>query len=374
MSGFLAVMRKEFRHVLRDPWALGGTTLGTAALMILLSYAISADIEHIPIAVMDGDHTSQSRAYVQRFINDKFFDVRCWMQSHEEAVEWVRADRVKGAIVVPAGFAEALRQGELAPVQVIADGTEPNIALQITGNAEALSGGYSVALLEQRLERAGADVERASPFEFRVRTLYNPELREINGFLPGLMAIVLAFPALSAALSLVREREQGSLEGLLSTPIRRIQLLAGKAVPYLCIGLFDILVLTSTGVFLFGVPFRGRLLDLMLLSTLFLMANLGIGLLISSVLRTQMAALIVGGLMFMMPLTQSGLVAPLYTLPPDAQMQAMIWPATHYIIIARAIFLKGVGVRALAFHGLFLLALALLLNGLAVWRFKKKVA
>jgi ABC-2 type transport system permease protein len=375
MSGFLAVMRKEFRHVLRDPWALAGTTLGTVVLMVLLAYAISADIEHIPIAVMDGDRTPQSRAYVQRFVNDAFFDVRYWACSHAEAVEWVRADRVKGAIVIPAGFAEALQQGRPAPVQIVADGTEPNIALQIAGNAEALSSGYSVDLLEQRLSRAGVDVEESmAPFEFRVRTLYNPELRELNAFLPGLMAIVLAFPALSAALSLVREREQGSLESLLSTPIRRVQLLAGKAAPYLIIGLLDILVLTGTGVFLFGVPFRGRLFDLVLLSTFFLMANLGIGLLISSVLRTQMAALIVGGLMFMMPLTQSGLVAPLYTLPPDAQMQAMIWPATHYIIITRGIFLKGVGVRGLVFHGLFLLALAVLLNGLALWRFKKRVA
>jgi len=374
MGGFLAVMRKEFRHVLRDPWALAGTTLGTVVLMILLAYAISADIERIPIAVMDGDRTPQSRAYVQRFVNDAFFDVRYWARSHAEAVEWVRADKVKGAIVIPAGFAEALQQGRRAPVQIVADGTEPNIALQIAGNAEALSGGYSVDLLEQRLSRAGVDAEGASPFEFRVRTLYNPELRELNAFLPGLMAIVLAFPALSAALSLVREREQGSLESLVSTPIRRVQFLAGKAAPYLIIGLLDILVLAGTGVFLFGVPFRGRLFDLMLLSTFFLLANLGIGLLISSVLRTQMAALIVGGLMFMMPLTQSGLIAPLYTLPPDAQMQAMIWPATHYIIIARSIFLKGVGVQALMFHGLFLLALALLLNGLAMWRFRKKVA
>ena len=258
-------------------------------------------------------------------------------------------------------------------MQVIADGTEPNIAQQIAGNAEALSGGYSIDLLEKRLSRAGVDTNHASPLEFRVRTRYNPGLREINAFLPGLMAIVLAFPALSAALSLVREREQGSLESLISTPIRRFQLLAGKATPYLLIGLLDVLVLTGAGVFLFGVPFRGHLVDLVLLSTLFLMANLGIGLLVSSVLRTQMAALIVVGLMFMMPLTQSGLVAPLYTLPPDAQMQAMIWPATHYIIIARGIFLKGVGVQALMLHGFFLLILAVLLNGLAMWRFKKKV-
>jgi ABC-2 type transport system permease protein len=374
MGCFLAVVRKEFRHVLRDPWALAGTTLGTVVLMVLLSYAISADIKQIPIAVFDGDRTPQSRSYVRRFINDAFFDVRYWAESHEEALEWVQSNQVKGAIIIPAGFAETLQQGRQAPVQVVADGTEPNIALQITGNAEALSGDYSVDLLKQQLSQAGRDVKEVLPFEFRVRTLYNPEIREINAFLPGLMSIVLAFPALSAALSLVREREQGSLESLVSTPIRRVQLLAGKAAPYLIIGLLDILILTSTGVFLFGVPFRGRLFDLMLLSTFFLMANLGIGLLISSLLRTQMAALIVGGLMFMMPLTQSGLIAPLYTLPPDAQMQAMIWPATHYIIIARSIFLKGGGVQALMFHGLFLLGLALLLNGLAMWRFKKKVA
>lgn len=375
MSGFLAVMCKEFRHVLRDPYALAGATLGTVLLMVLMSYAISADIEHIPIAVYNGDLSPQSRAYVQGFINDTFFDVAHWAQSDAEAREWVRADRVKGAIIIPAGFAEALQQGEQAPVQIVADGTEPNIALQITGNAEALSTSFSVELLEQRLTRAGlASGSETLPLEFRVRTLYNPEHRELNAFLPGLMSIVLAFPALYAGLSLVREREQGSLEGLLSTPIRRYQFLAGKSLPFLLIGLLDILLLTWTGVLLFDVPFRGRLVDLMLLSALFLLANLGVGLLIASLLRTQMATLIVGGLMFMLPLTQSGLMAPLYAMSEDARMQAMIWPATHYIIIARGIFLKGVGVRALTFHAAVLLASGLLLNGLAVWRFRKKVA
>ena len=187
MGGFLAVIRKEFRHVLRDPWALAGTTLGTALLMILLAYAISADIEHIPIAVYDGDHSLQSRAYVQCFVNETFFDVRYWAQSDTEAREWVQAGRVKGAIIVPSGFAEALQQGERAVVQIVADGTEPNIALQITDNAESLSAGFSVELLEQRLDRAGLLAgERRSPLEFRVRTLYNPEQRELNTFLPGL--------------------------------------------------------------------------------------------------------------------------------------------------------------------------------------------
>jgi ABC-2 type transport system permease protein len=375
MRRFLAVMRKEFRHVLRDPWLLTWATVGTVLMMVLMAYAVSADIEHIPVAVYDADLSPQSRAFVQRFVNETFFHVARWASSDAEAREWVRADRVKGAIIIPAGFAAALRQGERAPVQIIADGSDPNTALQITGNAEALAAGYSVELLDQYLDRAApGSAHDASPLQFQVRTLYNPELRELNAFLPGLMSIVLAFPALSAALSLVREQEQGSMEGLLSTPIRRFQLLAGKAIPYLFIGLLDILILTGTGVFLFDVPFRGCLADLILLSSLFLLANLGVGLLISTLLHTQMAVLIVGGLMFMLPLTQSGLLTPLYAMSPDARLQAMIWPATHYVIIARSIFLKGAGVQALMFHGLALLASGVLLNGLAVFRFKKKLA
>jgi ABC-2 type transport system permease protein len=343
--------------------------------MVLLATAVSGDIEHIPIAVVDADHSPQSRAYLQRFVNDPFFDVQRWAENAGEARESVRSGQARGAIIVPDGFASAIQRGERALVQVIADGTEPNIALQITGNAEALSASYSVTVLEQRLARAGlAAGDTPLPLEFRVRTLYNPNLRELNAFLPGLMGVVLAFPALYAGLSLVREREQGSLEGLLSTPVRRHHLLIGKAAPYFCIGLLDILVLAWTAAHLFGVPFRGRMIDLLLLSSLFMLANLGIGLLIASLLHTQMATLIVGGLIFMMPLTQSGLVSPLFAMTSSARMQAMLWPATHYIIIARGIFLKGVEIQALMSHGLFLLGMGILLNGLAVWRFRKKMA
>jgi ABC-2 type transport system permease protein len=375
VSGFLAIVRKEFRHVLRDPYSLVGTTVGTVLVMVLMSFAMSADIEHIPIAVYDASRTPQSRAYVQRFVNDAFFDVEAWARSDEEARRWVWTDRVKGAIIIPADFATRLQAGEPATVQVVADGTEPNIALQITGNVEALSTGYSIELLEERLARAGREVEgSAALLDFRVRTLYNPEQRELNTFLPGLMSIVLAFPALYAGLSLVREREQGSLEGLLSTPVRRYQLLAGKALPYLVIGLFDILVLTLVGQLLFDVPFRGSLFDLTVLSALFLLANIGVGLLVASLLRSQMATLIVGGLLFMLPLTQSGLITPLYSMSAEARIQALIWPATHYIIITRSIFLKGVGIAALTVHALFLLAAGLLLSGLAILIFRKKIA
>jgi ABC-2 type transport system permease protein len=375
MSCLMAVARKEFRHVLRDPYVLGGVLVGTVLLLVLISWAVSADIEGIPIALYDGDLTPASRAYVRRFVNEPFFHVARWASSAEEARAHLRANRVRGVIIVQAGFAEALQQGKSAPVQIIADGTEPSIAMQIAGQAEALSMAHAAALLAQRLEGAGVAVdEAASPLELRVRTLYNPTNRELNAFLPGMIGFVLALPAMYAGLSLVKEREEGSLESLLSTPIQRHQLIIGKAIPYLAMGLIDTLILTGVAVLLFGVPFRGSLVHLLLLSSLFLLCNIGLSMLIASMLRTQMAALIVNGLAMMVPLTQSGMITPLYTMTPDGRMQALMWPVTHYIVITRGLFLKGVGLEILMGHTLYLMASALILSGLAVWRFKKKLA
>jgi ABC-2 type transport system permease protein len=375
MSSILSVMRKEFRHMLRDPLALVTVTFGATLLMVLMAYTFSADIKDVPIVVADGDRSLQSRAYLGHFANDAFFSVVHWASSYEEAREWVRSGRVHAAVVVPSGFAEAMLRGDQSRVQILVNGIDPTVAQQIVGNAEAISANYSVELLEQRLTRAGFSFDDESPpFEFRVRALFNPDLKEVNSVLPGLMAIVLAMPALSAALSLAREREQGSLEGLMATPIRRYQLLIGKVVPYLLLGLLDIFLFTMAGLVVFGVPFQGSVVDLVAASGLFLLANVGIGLFISSLVRSQMAALIIAGFLFMMPpINEAGIFHPLYAMPPDAQMQAMIWPSTHYVAIARGIFLKGTGLLTFAFDALFLLGMGVVFNGLAVWRLKKKL-
>jgi ABC-2 type transport system permease protein len=376
VSALLSVMRKEFRHMLRDIWTLAGVTLGAVLLVVLMAYTFSADVENVPVTALDGDHSPQSRAYLQSFANDRFFDLKYRALSHQQARQQVTSGQAHAAIIVPPGFAQAVLRGEQIPVQIIVDGTEPNTAHQVLGNAEALSARFSVELLEERLVRAGlASNNTFSPFELRIRTLYNPNLQEVNSVLPGLMAIVLAMPALSAALSLAREKEQGTLEGLMATPVRRYQLLIGKVVPYLLIGLLDIFLFTLIGRVIFDIPFRGRLGDLVLFSGFFLLANLGIGLLIASLVRTQMAALLIAGLIFVMPpINEAGIFYPLYAMPPDARVQSTLWPATHYVIIARGLFLKGVGPEILMPDGLYLLVFGLLLNSLAVWRLKKKLA
>lgn len=376
MNCLLSVMRKEFRHMLRDPWVLVIVTVGAVVLLTLMAYTFSIDIKDVPIVVVDGDCSPQSRAYLRRFANDDFFDVTYGASSHGEARRFVESGKARAAILVPPGFAQATLEGDRVSVLVIVDGSEPNTAHRVLGNAEALSASFSVELLEGRLIRAGlvSDVD-SLPLEFRVRALYNPNLKEVNSILPGLMAIILAMPALSAALSLAREREQGSLEGLMSTPIRRYQLLAGKVAPYLLIGLLDIFLFTLVGTVAFRVPFRGHLVDLVFFSGLFLLANMGVGLLVASIVRTQMAALVVAGVFFLMPpINESGIFYPLYAMSADSRTQALIWPATHYVTIARGIFLKGVGAEILMSDGLYLLACGLLLNGLAVWRLRKKLS
>jgi ABC-2 type transport system permease protein len=376
MNSILSVMRNEFRHMLRDPWLLTTITVGAVLLIVLMSYTLSADVEHVPIAVVDNDRSAQSRAYLQAFIRDDFFDLVYWSLSPEEALERLRLGDAHGAIIVPAGFASAILRGEKAVVQIVVDGTEPNVAEQVLGNAKALSANYSIELLEKQLDRAGlASGHETQTLEFRMQALYNPSLEEINSILPGLMALSLSMPTISAALSLAREKEEGTLESLMATPIRRYQLLIGKVIPYLLVGLLDVLLFVGIGLVAYGVPFRGHLADLIIFSGLFLLANLGISLLISSLVHTQMAALVIAGFVLTLPvINESGLFHPLYAMPPDARMQALFWPATHYVAITRGIFLKGVGARVLLPHGLFLLAFGLVLNALAVWRFKKKFA
>ena len=375
MNCFLSIMRKEFRHILRDPWMLVIVTVGAALLMVLLAYTFSADIENIPLAVWDGDRSPQSRAYLQRFANDEFFELKYWAHSQEEVGEWVVSGQARAGIVIPPDFAAATQRGETVPVQFIVDGAEPNTANQILGNAEALSASFSFDLLQRRLAGAGLIAGQAQqPLEFRIRALYNSDLREVNSVLPGLMAIVLAMPALSTTLSLVREKEQGTLEGLMAAPIRRYQLLAGKIIPYLIIGLVDILLFTAIGIITFGIPFRGSLADLVFFSSLFLLANLGIGLLIASLVRTQMSALVIAGLIFTMPpIIQSGIFFPLYAMSAEAQQQALLFPATHFVIITRGIILKGVGMQILLPNGFYLAGFGLLLAGLAAWRLKGKL-
>jgi ABC-2 type transport system permease protein len=372
-----AVMRKEFRHMLRDPRSLVLVTLGAMVILAIMAYNFSRDIEQVPTAALDYDQTERSRAYLDAFRADRFFALNSALKSPAEAETLLRSGTVAVVLVIPHGFARNLPFGQATPVQILVDGSDPSSAAQAVGHARALSARFGLDILRENAASRGRAYGTASvsPLEVRSRILYNPGAKMVNGMVPALMSIVLAIPALTTAISLAREKESGTLEQLMVTPLARTQLLTGKLFPYVVVGLLDVLLLTGVGHWGFGVPFDGSLLLLMFLSSIFLWANLSLALLVATVVETQAAAIMLTFLIFVIPpFFLSGLFLPISGMPPWLQSEAYALPATHFVAIARGIFLKGAGLDVLWRNGLYLFTVANVLGAAATLRFRKRMA
>jgi ABC-2 type transport system permease protein len=370
-----SIARKEFRHLLRDPWSLTIVTLGAVVLLALLAYTFSIEVSDVSTVVWDADNSPHSRAYLDALRNDDFFALRTHAGSEAEVSDAVVSGQAKVGVVLPSNFGHQVARGQSVAVQVLVDGTAPNEAIRALGHVEALTADFSTNVLVSDLQRRGVPVgELTPPLDLRVRVRYNPGLRMINGILPGLMAIVLAMPALSAAMAVAREKELGTLEGLLATPVRRWQIVVGKLAPYLLVGLADTWLFANLGIVGFGVPFRGGWPALLALATTFLIANLGLALLISSLVSTQQAATVIAFAFFILPsFFLSGFYFPRFSMPDWLQTETYFLPATHFVIIARGVLLKGVGLETLWLNGAFLTAIGAATLGLAALRLRKKL-
>jgi ABC-2 type transport system permease protein len=370
-----SIARKEFRHLLRDPWSLTIVTLGAVVLLALLAYTFSIEVSDVSTVVWDADNSPHSRAYLDALRNDDFFAFRTHARSEAEVSDAVVSGQAKVGVVLPSNFGHQVARGQSVAVQVLVDGTAPNEAIRALGHVEALTADFSTNVLVSDLQRRGVPVgELTPPLDLRVRVRYNPGLRMINGILPGLMAIVLAMPALSAAMAVAREKELGTLEGLLATPVRRWQIVVGKLAPYLLVGLADTWLFANLGIVGFGVPFRGGWPALLALATTFLIANLGLALLISSLVSTQQAATVIAFAFFILPsFFLSGFYFPRFSMPDWLQTETYFLPATHFVIIARGVLLKGVGLETLWLNGAFLTAIGVATLGLAALRLRKKL-
>lgn len=375
MRVLFSMARKECRHLLRDPWSLTIVTLGAVVLLALLAYTFSIEVSDVPTVVWDADNSPRSRAYLDTLRTDDFFALHTRARSEAEVGDVVASGGAKVGVVLPSDFGRRVARGQPVAVQVLVDGTAPNEAIRALAHVEALTADFSTNALVNNLQRRGVLAEALSPpLELRVRVRYNPGLRMVNGILPGLMAIVLAMPALSAAVAVSREKELGTLEGLLATPVRRWQIMVGKLAPYLLVGLADTWLFASLGVVGFGIPFQGSWLALLALATTFLVANLGIALLISSLVGTQQAATVIAFVFFILPsFFLSGFYFPRFSMPDWLQTETYFLPATHFVIIARGVLLKGVGLETLWPNGAFLTAAGAATLGLATLRLRKKL-
>lgn len=352
-------MVKEWRHIVRDRRTALLVMLSPVLFLVVLAYSFSIEIKEVTLAVMDGDRSAVSRAYVAALTDSGDLVACCWAQGYDDIEDWLLGGQARAAVVIPPGFMSRLRGGGGAAVQVIVDGADPNTAAHaithITSRTEAFGLAQAAAVLAATGHSLGA---AAQGVDLRVRTWYNPSLKYIVGMVPALIAVVLGMPAIAASLAITREKEWGTYEALIATPIGRIELLVGKLIPYVASGLVSAALCAAVGVWWFGVPFRGNFLTYLLLSTDFLLATLALGILISVLLSSQQAAMIVALLVFLFPgFFLSGIFIPLSAMGV-MKMEAYMMPTTHFVLINRGLFVKGVGLDVLWGWALALVAVA----------------
>lgn len=370
-----AVARKEFNHILRDRSTLILVLFTPTLVLLLMAYALTVELKHIPIAVLDYDRTQTSQAFIQQITAGQDLDIYAFANSMDEINSMMMRGQIKAAVIIAPGFASDLQALKGISLQVIIDGTEPesgNFAVQhIQQRAEEFIG----QALTNELRAQGLSIHSLQPLDVRVQTWFNPDLKPRNALIPGLISMVLGFPALSVALTLAHEREHGTLEQLLATPIGRGELLLGKIIPYIAVGLINVIFIPLLSIAWFHTSFNGNFLLFFALSALFMFAVLSLGMIVGVFMRTQAAALALSFLVIFFPgFFLTGIFFPLASMPEEARLEALGLPGTHYAIIARGIFLQGVGLDVLWPYAVMLAGLGVAFTLIASLFFRKKLA
>jgi ABC-2 type transport system permease protein len=367
--GFRAILYKEFIVVLRDPMTLFFMFFPPLIEMIAFGYALDNDIKHMGTVVLDEDRTVESRQLVERFVNTQTFRVVGEARSVSELAAWMRQGKALAAVQIPPDFTRELRAGRTAHVQVLIDGSSSTPALQ------ALNTALGVSLRQSLMTLLAETGRRNVPIEVRPQVLYNPAMRSPNFFVPGVIGVVLQIATTFAtAMSVVRERERGTLEQLLVSPLSRWGLMLGKIVPYLCIGLAMAAGLFAIMRWLFDVPIVGSLTALLVATVFYIFALLSLGLLISTRAENQMQALQMTMIFIMPSVFFSGFIFPRETMPWIFQALGACLPTTYFIALLRAIILRGASLADFWPHLIILGSMGWALFTLCALRFRKRIA
>lgn len=371
-----AVGRKEFLHVLRDPRSLALGILMPLIMLFLFGYALTLDVDRVPLAVWDQSGTPQSRELVSRFEGSRYFSLRLQADTYGDLERAVDRRDALIALVIPADFTDKLEAGSSPALQVMLDGSDPSTATIALGYAEAIVLTWSRQIVIQQLQRRSPQqAPVAQPLEIRPRVWFNTDLVSRNFIFPGLIPVIMMIvAALLTSLSMAREWETGTMEQLVAMPLHSWELIAGKLAPYFCIGVLDLLLSVGIGYGAFGVPLRGSLWLLATLSLLFLLGALALGMLISIIARGQLLASQLALLVTVLPaFLLSGFIFPLDNMPVPIQAVSHIVVARYFVIILRGIYLKDVGLGVLWPQALFLLGFVVVILSLAVLKFRKKL-
>ena len=372
-SRIMAIIRKEFIQIRRDRRTLAMVLALPVMQLLLFGYAINTVVDHMPTIVFDEADDAESRALIAAFENSGYFDLLSYALSPAELADTIDAGRAKVALHIPPDFGDQVLRGQPSPVQLVIDGSDPNVAQTASFAAAAVVQARTAELSAASAARRGL-AGLSGGIDLRPVVLYNPSMLSVNFMIPGIIALILLFQTLLlTAFAVVRERERGTLEQLIVTPIKPWELMLGKIIPYTITASIAATVALTAGRLLFGVEVAGSLGLLAVLSILFLLGSLGLGLLISTVSQTQMQAMQMAMFIMLPSMLLSGFLYPRETMPALIKPLSYLTPMTYYLQILRGIMLKGIGIKMLWPNVLPLALFSLVVFSLSAWRFQKRV-
>lgn len=335
---------KEFIQILRDPRMRTVIFVMPLVQTLVFGYAVTTDVTRIPTAIFDLDNSRASRELIARFTGSGYFDVAAYVDREDQARDLVDHGTVKAVLQMNKGFGDDLRAGRTAAVQVIVDGTDSNTAGIVLNYAGQIAGRFSETVLQTRIIRATGEPATPARAAVETRAWFNENLESRNFYVPGVIVLIVTLVTLMlSSMAVVREKEIGTIEQIMVTPIKQAEFILGKTLPFALIGFADVALVTVMAAYWFDVPFRGSLWLLVGATSLYLMSTLGIGLLISTISRTQQQAMMSAFFYYFPAMLLSGFVFPIANMPEAVQWLTYLNPLRYFLIIIRGIFLKGVG-------------------------------
>lgn len=360
-----AILRREFIDVLRDRRSLILTFLYPITMLVMYGYGIRYDVDSVPLTVLDRSDTPESRALVQELTSSGYFRLVRNAANDRQIERDLTTERARAAAVIPSDFAQRLRAGEPTAVQVLIDGSDANTA--------TIAQGYALAIVQGFETRRHGRIAAVAPIQVATRVWYNPELKSVNFIVPGVIAVIMMIVgAILTALSIVKEKERGTMEQILVSPIRPLEMMIGKLIPYVVIAVLDLAIIVAAGYLLFGVPIKGSLFQLSVFSLLYLVCSLGVGVFVSTIADTMQTAMMAAVFLSLLPaVLLSGFVFSLESMPLPIQAISYLFPGRYFVDAIRGIYLKGIGIEVLWPDALSLCVFAVAIIGFSASRFQE---
>lgn len=374
MQRMWSIVKKEIIQIRRDPPSLAMAFVVPIMMLLIFGYAVTTDVDHINTAVLDQSNSLESRQLVEVFRNTGYFDIETYVDNFKEMTGLIDSGKARVGIIIPPDYTRKLKRNEQAQLQLVVDGSDPLVARTALSTAQVVTQNEAFGLKVKTLQQSGLPVNLQPAIDLRFRIWYNPNMESMKFNIPGLIGLIMQnITMMLTAFSMVRERERGTLEQLIITPVKPFELIVGKLIPYIFIAFIDILIILGFGTFWFNVPVNGSILLLLGLSFLFLMGALGLGMFVSTVAKTQLQAMQVSFMIILPSVLLSGFMFPRESMPKIIQTIGYVIPLTYFLRILRGIVLKGVGLAYLWQDVLLLTVFGIAILTLSVVRMKKRL-